>query len=180
MPLYSAQRVRRCRRGAVSHINYPFPNLSPRHAELAELIASGLTNTEIAAHFDVHIRVIGAHIETVLRILGLHARAALVEWVTRHSPVGRVDQSSEATPAWYSPLTQKEAQVAERVAAGLNSHEVAVRLGLSDRQSEGPDRPHCLEIGKAGIQIGRRRQIGEWVAAHRPATDPGDKARALF
>lgn len=112
-----------------------------------------------------------------MRILGLHTRAALVEWVTRHRPAGRVDQGSEATPAWYSPLTQKEAQVAELVAAGLNSHEVAVRLGLSDRQVKDRIVRIVWRLEEAGIQIGRQRQIGEWVAAHRPATDPGDKAR---
>jgi DNA-binding CsgD family transcriptional regulator len=56
--------------------------LSPRHAELAELIAAGLENADIARHFGVHIRVIEVHIAMVLRMLDLQTRAEIVEWVT--------------------------------------------------------------------------------------------------
>ncbi len=63
--------------------------LSPRHAELAELIAAGLTNAEIATHFRVNIRVIEVHTATVLSMLGFHKRSELVEWVKRHRPASR-------------------------------------------------------------------------------------------
>lgn len=45
--------------------------LSPRHAELAELIAAGHTNAEIAARFNVHTRVIGDEAPSGLPIGGI-------------------------------------------------------------------------------------------------------------
>lgn len=79
-----------------------------------------------------------------------------------------MDRGSEATPAWYSPLTQDEAQVAELLAAGLNNHEVAAHLGISARQLRDRMIRIVWRLGRVGIQLGHQREIGEWFATHRP------------
>ena len=75
---------------AVSHKPWYAP-LTPRHAELAELVAAGLTTEQIAAHFVVHRKVVENHLQQILGRLDLESRSQIGEWVTTHRP--RTDSS---------------------------------------------------------------------------------------
>jgi non-specific serine/threonine protein kinase len=58
--------------------------LSEREQEVAQLIASGLTNREIAARIGVAVRTVDAHSEHIRNKLGVRSRTAIVAWVIEH------------------------------------------------------------------------------------------------
>jgi DNA-binding CsgD family transcriptional regulator len=53
-------------------------DLSPREVEVAELLALGHTNVEVAAILHLSVRTIEHHRSRVFRKLGVHSRAGLV------------------------------------------------------------------------------------------------------
>ncbi|MFE5700021.1 ATP-binding protein [Rhodococcus koreensis] len=66
--------------GATPHSN---PELSPRERDIAQYVAEGLTNREIATHMVLSVRTIDGHVSNLLRKLGVTRRrqvtAALIE-----------------------------------------------------------------------------------------------------
>ena len=52
--------------------------LSPREAEVLQLIARGFTNKEIAAQLGITVKTIETHKARAMEKLGLHSRAAIV------------------------------------------------------------------------------------------------------
>jgi DNA-binding NarL/FixJ family response regulator len=65
-----ARLARRVRRGA---------GLSCRELQLVPLLAKGLTNKEIATHFNLSEQTVKNHIHRMLRKMGAHDRNAIVE-----------------------------------------------------------------------------------------------------
>lgn len=56
------------------------PGLSRREAEVAELVADGLTNREIAQKLVISPRTVEGHVEHILDKLGLSRRAQVAQW----------------------------------------------------------------------------------------------------
>ncbi len=61
----------------------PAGPLTPREREVAELIAQGLSNKEIAARLVISTRTAESHVENILRKLGYTSRTQVVAWVAR-------------------------------------------------------------------------------------------------
>jgi DNA-binding NarL/FixJ family response regulator len=55
--------------------------LSRRGAEVAQLVAEGLTNREIGARLFISERTVESHVRTVLNTLGFTSRAQIAGWV---------------------------------------------------------------------------------------------------
>jgi len=58
--------------------------LTRRQVQIAELIAQGLTNAQIAQRLVVSRGTVGNHIGHMLRRLGAHNRAQIAAWTIRH------------------------------------------------------------------------------------------------
>ena len=63
-----------------------FAPLTARQAHVSELVAVGLTNTEIARHLGISVRTTDAHVMSIFNKLDLHQRKQLAEWVMRSRP----------------------------------------------------------------------------------------------
>jgi two-component system, NarL family, response regulator LiaR len=61
--------------------------LSPREAEIMRLIASGLTNAEIAQQLFLSMNTIKSHIRAAYRKAGVETRAQAVIWGFQHGLV---------------------------------------------------------------------------------------------
>jgi len=59
--------------------------LSPREREVADRVASGRTNREVAAALFLSEKTIGSHLARIYDKLGVHSRAALAAIVARES-----------------------------------------------------------------------------------------------
>ena len=59
------------------------PDLTPREAEIAALIAVGRSNTEIAGHFVISVRTVETHVSRIYAKLGVTTRAAAVSRLAR-------------------------------------------------------------------------------------------------
>ena len=55
--------------------------LTPREREVAEEVAKGLTNRQIATELGISERTVHAHVRRILRKLGLGSRAQITAWV---------------------------------------------------------------------------------------------------
>lgn len=55
--------------------------LSRREREVAELVARGLTNAEIAEHLTITVRTAEGHVEHIRNKLGFHSRVQIGAWV---------------------------------------------------------------------------------------------------
>ncbi|MGN6813597.1 MAG: ATP-binding protein, partial [Thermomicrobiales bacterium] len=63
------------------------PALSPREQQVAALIASGLTNAQIAATLGLSQRTADSHVHHILHKLGATSRATIAAWAANHNPV---------------------------------------------------------------------------------------------
>jgi DNA-binding NarL/FixJ family response regulator len=63
-----------------------FAPLTARQAHVSELVALGMTNTEIARHLGTSVRTTDAHVVNIFNKLDLHRRKQLAEWVIRSRP----------------------------------------------------------------------------------------------
>src|SRR4030088_2853194 len=73
--------------------------LSRREREIANLVAEGLTNREIAARLFISERTVDGHLEHVREKLGVNTRAQIATWVTRQG------SQTEAVAAASTPIT---------------------------------------------------------------------------
>jgi predicted ATPase/DNA-binding CsgD family transcriptional regulator len=58
----------------------PRPALTRREAEVASLVARGLTNRDIAAQLFLSVRTVEVHVDHILTKLGFHTRTQLAAW----------------------------------------------------------------------------------------------------
>ena len=56
--------------------------LTRRELEVADLVADGLSNPEIAARLLISVRTAQGHVENILRKLGFNSRSLIAAWVT--------------------------------------------------------------------------------------------------
>ena len=56
--------------------------LTRRELEVADLVADGLSNPEIAARLFISVRTAQGHVENILRKLGFNSRSLIAAWVT--------------------------------------------------------------------------------------------------
>ena len=66
----------------------PWPPLSHRECQVAELVADGLCNREIAQRLMIAKRTADAHVEHILAKLSFSSRAQIAAWVTQRSSRG--------------------------------------------------------------------------------------------
>src|SRR2546430_6804516 len=59
------------------------PQLTPREQQVAELIAEGLSNKEIAARLVISQRTVESHVEHILHKFGFTSRAQVAAWAGR-------------------------------------------------------------------------------------------------
>ncbi|MFC4950104.1 response regulator transcription factor [Pseudonocardia sp. GCM10023141] len=59
--------------------------LSRREAEIAELVASGLTNRQVAAAAHISERTVESHVQHILAKLEFTSRSQIAAWVARRS-----------------------------------------------------------------------------------------------
>lgn len=64
---------------------------------------------------------------------------------------------------WYSPLTPREAQLAELVTAGLTNSQMAAHLGITPWTMD-----HRVQMILMKLDAHRRAHISDWVVKHRP------------
>ena len=57
--------------------------LTPRELAVAELVARGMSNREIAAALVISVRTVQGHVENILRKLGFGSRAQVAAWVAQ-------------------------------------------------------------------------------------------------
>jgi predicted ATPase/DNA-binding CsgD family transcriptional regulator len=62
--------------------------LTRRPREVAQLVAQGLTDREIAARLSISIRTAESHVEQILARLGFRTRAQIAAWVAASSDIG--------------------------------------------------------------------------------------------
>jgi len=60
--------------------------LTPRESEIAELVAEGLTNVEIARRLVLSRRTVESHVDHIRRKLMLGSRNEIIVWALRSSP----------------------------------------------------------------------------------------------
>jgi non-specific serine/threonine protein kinase len=79
------RRLSEARRGAGRMLFLAGEPLTVREYEVAELIADGLTNAQIAASLGVALRTVSAHVEHILAKLAASRRAEVAAWVAHRS-----------------------------------------------------------------------------------------------
>ena len=60
------------------------PQLTHREAQVARLVAAGLTTHEIAARLGVAARTADTHVQNIRHKLDVRSRAQIAAWITRH------------------------------------------------------------------------------------------------
>jgi DNA-binding CsgD family transcriptional regulator len=73
------------RPSAESPSSGPGPVLSRREDEVAALVASGLSNREIAQQLVLSPRTVESHVQRIMNRLGVNSRAEIAAWVARQS-----------------------------------------------------------------------------------------------
>jgi len=130
-----------------------FYPLTPRQAQVSELVAAGLSNEEIAKAIFINRTTLDYQVHQVFSKLDFHRRSEIVDWVTRNGP----------TPY---PLSTRQFQLAALIAAGLTYGEIAKRFVNTERTIQA--RVHMILVK---LDVPRRAQIVEWVR-NRPRAQP--------
>jgi DNA-binding NarL/FixJ family response regulator len=101
--------------------------LSEREADVARMVASGASNSEVAAALHISDHTVRAHVSRTLAAFGVATRSGLP---------ALMHQAPDAPAEARAALTPRQQEVVALVAAGLPNDEVATRLGLSLRTVE--------------------------------------------
>jgi non-specific serine/threonine protein kinase len=66
-------------------------DLTSRQREIANFVAGGLTNRDIATRLSLAERTVDAHLEHIMNKLGYHSRAQIAAWVAaRGAPAAEI------------------------------------------------------------------------------------------
>ena len=68
--------------------------LTKREREVADLVAEGLSNPQIAARLVISVRTAQGHVENILRKLGFSSRSKIAAWVTQRRLAERAQLAS--------------------------------------------------------------------------------------
>jgi len=71
--------------------------LSPRELEVAQLVAAGLSNADVATHLYISPRTVTTHLEHMYRRLGLSSRVALTRYLIDSGLTDSASARSENT-----------------------------------------------------------------------------------
>lgn len=110
------------------------PNLTRREREVADLVAQGLTNRQIAARLFISERTAESHVEQIRGKLGFHSRAQIAAWVVAHRAA---EDSGPRAAHTVLTATRPHGQVRARVSrllaigAAIAAAAVAVFLGVT-------------------------------------------------
>jgi non-specific serine/threonine protein kinase len=63
----------------------PTSRLTPREEQVAQLVAKGMSNKEIAAKLVISLRTAEGHVERILTKQGFKSRAQIATWFTRET-----------------------------------------------------------------------------------------------
>ncbi len=72
--------------------------LTRRELEVADLVADGLSNPEIAARLVISVRTAQGHVENILRKLGFNSRSLIAAWVTERRIVQGSGMAAQPRP----------------------------------------------------------------------------------
>ncbi|MFE5522279.1 ATP-binding protein [Streptomyces virginiae] len=144
--------------------------ISPREAEVLELVGDHLSNAEIGARLYISVRTVETHVSSLLRKLEVPDRRALAR---RASDRSRTDRSHPA-PALPTRLTSFIGRAGERAAltALLGEHRQVTALGPGG-------------VGKTRLALTVATDVadgfadGVWFVDLVPVTDPGMIATAV-
>jgi DNA-binding CsgD family transcriptional regulator/sugar lactone lactonase YvrE len=96
------------------------PKLTRREREVANLVAQGLTNREIASRLFISERTAESHVEQLRSKLGVRSRSQVAAWVTAQGQRSVTDGGAASTPA--------------PAAGGLKVARIETRAGLARRR----------------------------------------------
>ena len=72
--------------------------LTRRELEVADLVADGSSNPEIAARLVISVRTAQGHVENILRKLGFNSRSRIAAWVTQRRLAAETPSAAELGP----------------------------------------------------------------------------------
>ena len=72
--------------------------MTKRELEVADLVADGLSNPDIAARLFISVRTAQGHVENILRKLGFNSRSRIAAWVTERRLATDAHAGSEPQP----------------------------------------------------------------------------------
>lgn len=75
--------------------SWPPAGLTPREAEIADLVAQGMTNPEIARALVISARTAETHVQKILGKLGVRSRTQIATWVIERRGLGAAPGSSQ-------------------------------------------------------------------------------------
>ncbi|MEV6865058.1 LuxR C-terminal-related transcriptional regulator [Streptosporangium subroseum] len=144
--------------------------ISPREAEVLELVGAHLSNAEIAARLCISVRTVESHVSSLLRKLEVPDRRALA----RRAPESAGADRSHPAPALPAPLTSFVGRVSERTALTelIRAHRQVTAVGPG---GVGKTR---LALAVAAEAAGEYAD-GVWFVDLVPVTDPGMIATAV-
>src|SRR5690606_37928525 len=141
--------------------------ISPREAEVLELVGAHLSNAEIAARLFISVRTVESHVSSLLRKLQLPDRRALARRAPQRTPY-------EPHPALPTPLTSFIGRASEQadLSALIRNHRQVSAVGAGG-------------VGKTRLALAvAAATAGEYADGVRfadivPVTDPGLVATAV-
>ncbi|WP_182880545.1 ATP-binding protein [Microbispora sp. H10949] len=144
--------------------------ISPREAEVLELVGAHLSNAEIAARLCLSVRTVESHVSSLLRKLRVPDRRALA----RRAPEAAGAAPSHPAPVLPAPLTSFVGRASERaeLTEMIRAHRQVTAVGPG---GVGKTR---LALAVAGEAVGEYSD-GAWFVDLVPVTDPGMIATAV-
>ena len=113
--------------------------LTRRELEVADLVAEGLSNPEIAARLVISVRTAQGHVENILRKLGFNSRSRIAAWVTERRLAAEATCGTRAARVGRRTARGNPRHAGDRVAGPdqarrLASHHSAAAAACSARQ----------------------------------------------
>ncbi|GAB2451055.1 hypothetical protein GCM10027187_18800 [Streptosporangium sandarakinum] len=141
--------------------------ISPREAEVLELVGAHLSNAEIAARLCISVRTVESHVSSLLRKLEVPNRRALAQRAPTPADVG-------PAPVLPTPLTSFIGRVSERaqLTGMTKTHRQVTAVGPGG-------------VGKTRLALAVAAEVsgeyadGVWFVDLVPVTDPGLIATAV-
>ncbi len=131
-------------------------HLTPKHQKCAQLVARGLSNSEIAETLGIRVRTVKAYLKHIFDSVGIcngHKRTKLAAMMNH-------DQHPHTVPTSFQ-INRRSYAVAALVARGLTNSEVATILGTTENMVKNYAR---LLFDLSGMS--NRTEFCAWWSAH--------------